>query len=133
MFDIGWPELFVIALVALVVIGPKELPKVMRQIGRWFGKAKRVTWEFRRHWDDVMRESELDDVKREIEAATRADPASYVENTIDPDRKLREAIEFGGEELVNVKMPPMTPEAIPAVPAPTAPQAVTTEPKDPSR
>jgi sec-independent protein translocase protein TatB len=133
MFDIGWPELFVIALVALVVIGPKELPRVMRQVGRWFGKAKRMTWEFRRHWDDVMRESELDDVKRQIQAATSADPASYVENTIDPDRKLREAIEFGGEELVNVKMPPMTPDAIPAVPDAGAPQTVTTAPKDPER
>ena len=42
MFDIGWPELFVIAVVALVVIGPKDLPRVMRYLGRWFGKAKRV-------------------------------------------------------------------------------------------
>jgi sec-independent protein translocase protein TatB len=64
MFDVGWPELFVIAVIALVVIGPKELPRVMRQIGKYFGKAKRMTGEFKRHWDDIMRESELDDMKR---------------------------------------------------------------------
>ena len=120
MFDIGWPELFVIALVALVVIGPKELPRVMRQLGRWFGKAKRMTWEFRRHWDDIMRESELDDVRREIDNVTRTDPAAYLENSVDPDRKFREALEFGGEELVNVQLPPPAPEAMPAAPAASA-------------
>jgi sec-independent protein translocase protein TatB len=109
MLDIGWPELFVIALVALVVIGPKDLPRVMRYLGRWFGKAKRVTWEFRRHWDDIMRESELDDVRREIEAVARTDPAAYAEQSIDPNREIREAFEFRGEELVNVQMPQLPP------------------------
>lgn len=131
MFDIGWPELFVIAVVALVVIGPKELPRVMRQLGRWFGKAKRMTWEFRRHWDDIMRESELDEMRREIEAVTNADPTAYVENTIDPNREIREAIEFGGEDLVNVSMPEVKPEAMPAVAAPAPAPAV--ENKDPQR
>jgi sec-independent protein translocase protein TatB len=125
MFDIGWPELFVIALVALVVIGPKELPRVMRQVGRWFGKAKRMTWEFRRHWDDIMRESELDDVKREIEEVTRSDPAAYIEQSVDPNQQIREAMEFRGEELVNVQMP----ELPPAPPA-DSPVAVTAEPKE---
>jgi sec-independent protein translocase protein TatB len=133
MFDIGWPELFVIAVVALVVIGPKELPRVMRQIGRWFGKAKRMTWEFRRHWDDIMRESELDEVRRQIDSVTRADPGNFVENTIDPDRKFREALEFGGEELVNVKLPETTtvgttPESMPATSAAPPPEL-----KDPQR
>ncbi len=130
MFDIGWPELFVIAVVALVVIGPKDLPRVMRYLGRWFGKAKRVTWEFKRHWDDIMRESELDDVKRDIEGVMRTDPATYAEQTIDPNREIREAFEFGGEELVNVKMPELPPPS--RGEAETVPQAVTTttEPKD---
>ena len=123
MFDIGWPELFVIAVIALVVIGPKDLPRVMRYVGRWFGKAKRVTWEFKRHWDDIMRESELDDVKREIQDVMRTDPAVYAEQTIDPNREIREAFEFGGEELVNVKAPELPPPTQGG--AETAPEAVT--------
>ena len=115
MFD-SWSEMFVIALVALVVIGPKDLPKVLRTIGQWVGKAKRVSYEFKRHVDDMVRESELDEVRQQITAATNTDPGKYVENTIDPDKKLREAIEFGGEELVNVKLPENAP-----VSAPTAP------------
>ena len=108
MFD-SWSEMFVIALVALVVIGPKDLPRVLRTVGRWVGKAKRVSYEFKRHVDDMMRESELDEVRQQIQRTMNTDPGSYVENTIDPDKKLREAIEFGGEELVNVKLPPNAP------------------------
>ncbi len=116
MFD-SWSEIFVIALVALVVIGPKDLPKVLRTVGQWIGKAKRVSYEFKRHVDDMVRESELDEVRQQIQAAANTDPAAYAQNTIDPDKKLREAIEFGGEELVNVMLPENAPTGAPATPA----------------
>jgi sec-independent protein translocase protein TatB len=116
MFD-SWSEIFVIALVALVVIGPKDLPKVLRTVGQWIGKAKRVSYEFKRHVDDMVRESELDEVRQQIQSAANTDPAAYAQNTIDPDKKLREAIEFGGEELVNVKLPDNAPGAASATPA----------------
>jgi sec-independent protein translocase protein TatB len=121
MFD-SWSEIFVIALVALVVIGPKDLPKVLRTIGQWVGKAKRVSYEFKLHVDDMVRESELDEVRQQIQSAANTDPAAYAQNTIDPDKKLREAIEFGGEELVNVKLPENAPVNA-SVNAPTAPVA----------
>ena len=127
MFDIGWSELFVIALVALVVIGPKDLPKVLRTVGQWVGKAKRVSYEFRRHVDDMIRESELDDVRRHIHDAAQTDPGAYVEKSIDPDKKIREALEFGGEDLVNVKLPdnaPTSAVATPQTPTPAAAPAV---------
>jgi sec-independent protein translocase protein TatB len=116
MFDIGWSEMFVIAVVALVVIGPKDLPKVMRTIGRWVGKAKRITYEFKHHVDDMMRESELDDVRRQIQDVTQ-NPGTYVEKSIDPDKQIREALEFGGEELVNVKMPDLPTTSSASAPA----------------
>lgn len=120
MFD-SWSEVLVIALVALVVIGPKDLPKVLRTVGKWVGKAKAVSYEFKRHVDDMVRESELDEVRQQIERAT-SNPDAYVENTIDPDKKIREAIEFGGEELVDVKLPDNAPVLAPvSVPAPAAP------------
>jgi len=125
MFD-SWSEMFVIALVALVVIGPKDLPRVLRTVGRWVGRAKRMSYEFKRHVDDMMRESELDEVRQQIQHTMNTDPGSYVENTIDPDKKLREAIEFGGEELVNVKLPDNAPNAAPGAAPGKAPSAPTT-------
>ena len=66
MFDIGWSELFVIDVVALVVLGPKELPALMRTLGQWTRAAQRMAREFRGHVDDIMRESELEDLKRDV-------------------------------------------------------------------
>ena len=68
MFDIGWSELLVIAVVAIVVVGPKELPKLMRSFGFYAGKLRRAAAEFRRQFDDAMREAELEEVKQAIES-----------------------------------------------------------------
>lgn len=101
MFDIGWPELFLIAVVVLLVIGPKELPRVLRTVGVWVGKAKAVTREFRGHMDDMMRETELDDVKRQFDEASNMDMNSMIENTIDPDHDMKDAVNFDDSELVD--------------------------------
>jgi sec-independent protein translocase protein TatB len=68
MFDIGWSELIVIAVVAIVVVGPKDLPKLMRSFGFYAGKLRRAAAEFRRQFDEAMREAELDEVKKAIES-----------------------------------------------------------------
>lgn len=70
MFDIGWDELLVIALVALVVIGPKELPAVLRTVGQWVARARSLAGEFRSHVDDMIREAGVDDVKNEFTSMT---------------------------------------------------------------
>jgi sec-independent protein translocase protein TatB len=71
MFDIGWDELLIIAIVALVVIGPKDLPHAFRIAGRWMARARTMAREFQSHVDELMRESELDDLKREISDVPR--------------------------------------------------------------
>ena len=71
MFDIGWDELLVIAIVALVVIGPKDLPHAFRLAGRWMARARTMAREFQSHIDDLMQESELNDLKREISDVPR--------------------------------------------------------------
>ena len=73
MFDIGWSELLVIAVVAIVVIGPKDLPRAMRAVGQWTGKMKRMAREFQSQFNEAMREAELDDVQ---EATSRRSPRS---------------------------------------------------------
>lgn len=64
MFDIGWSELLVIAVVAVVVIGPKELPRLMRTFGHYTGKVRRAAAEFQRQFDDAIRETEIDEVRK---------------------------------------------------------------------
>lgn len=65
---IGGGELILIAVVALVVVGPKDLPKLLRQLGRFVGKMRRMADEFRTSFDDMARQSELDDLRKEVDA-----------------------------------------------------------------
>jgi sec-independent protein translocase protein TatB len=67
MFDIGWSELLVIAVVALIAIGPKELPGVLRTIGQWMGKARRMAAEFQGQFNEAMREAEMADLKKSFD------------------------------------------------------------------
>ena len=69
MFDIGWTEITFILIFTIIVIGPKELPKVLRTVGQWIGKAKSITSEFRGHVDEMIRDTELDEVKKKIDTA----------------------------------------------------------------
>jgi sec-independent protein translocase protein TatB len=64
MFDIGWSELLVIAVVALIAIGPKELPGVLRMVGQWMGKARKMAAEFQGQFNEAMREAEMADLKK---------------------------------------------------------------------
>jgi sec-independent protein translocase protein TatB len=66
MFDIAWTELLVIIVVALVVVGPKDLPKMMRTVGQWAGRARAMADQFRRSFDDIARQSELDELRQEV-------------------------------------------------------------------
>jgi sec-independent protein translocase protein TatB len=64
MFDIGWSELVVIAVVALIAIGPKELPGVLRMVGQWMSKARKMAAEFQGQFNEAMREAEMADLKK---------------------------------------------------------------------
>ena len=70
MFDIGWGELLLVGMIALIVIGPKELPTVMRTLGHWMGRVKRMASEFQGQFQEALREAELDDLKKQAEELT---------------------------------------------------------------
>src|SRR5205807_6192205 len=67
MFDIGWSELVVIAVVALIAIGPKELPGVLRMVGQWMGKARKMAAEFQGQFQEAMREAEMAELKKSFD------------------------------------------------------------------
>ena len=92
MFDIGWSEMAVILMVALIVIGPKDLPRVARTIGKWTGKARGMAREFQRSLDDMAREAELQDIKAEMDKLSRVDVRHRIEETIDPEGELRRSL-----------------------------------------
>ena len=72
MFDIGWSELLVIGVVALIAIGPKELPGVLRMVGQWMGKARRMASEFQGQFQEAMREAEMADLKKSFDEVKEA-------------------------------------------------------------
>ena len=113
MFDIGWGELVVIGVVALIAIGPKELPGVLRAVGQWTGKIRRMAAEFQGQFQEAMREAEFADLKK-----TTDDLASSVTN-FDPLTETKKDIEQAFEDR------PAPPAAEPAPAAETpAPPAV---------
>ncbi len=72
MFDIGWSEFVVIAVVALIAIGPKELPGVLRMVGQWMGKARKMAAEFQGQFQEAMREAEMADLKKSFDEVREA-------------------------------------------------------------
>lgn len=74
MLDLSWTELLVVAVIAIIVVGPKDLPRALRGIGRWTGKAKRMAREFQNQFNEALREAELDTIKKEVDAVGKLDP-----------------------------------------------------------
>src|ERR1700721_2028510 len=72
MFDIGWSEFALIAVVALIAIGPKELPGVLRTVGQWMGKARKMAAEFQGQFQEAMREAEMADLKKSFDEVKEA-------------------------------------------------------------
>jgi sec-independent protein translocase protein TatB len=92
MFDFAWTELALIGVVALVVIGPKDLPRVLRAVGFWVGKARGIAREFQSSLDQMVREAELDDVKNQINKAARFNFEEEFNKTVDPHGDLARSL-----------------------------------------
>jgi sec-independent protein translocase protein TatB len=88
MFDIAWSELGVIAVVALVVIGPKDLPKVLRTVGQWTAKARAMAREFQSGLDDMVREAELDELRKSAKQLSDFSVGNEIKKSIDPDGSI---------------------------------------------
>ncbi|SKA10861.1 Sec-independent protein translocase protein TatB [Consotaella salsifontis] len=92
MFDVGWTELLVIAMVLVIVVGPKDLPRMLRTFGRVTGQMRRMAGEFRRQFDDALRDAELDEVRSTMKDVRNLNPASDIRKALNPIRAVGDEI-----------------------------------------
>ena len=90
MFDIGWTELLLIACVAIIVVGPKDLPRMLRTLGQQMGKMRRLSREFQSTFNDALREAEkqadIADMKEQVESVANFDPLKDLKKSIEDDK-----------------------------------------------
>ncbi len=132
MFDIGWSELVVIAVVALIAIGPKELPGVLRMVGQWMGKARKMAAEFQGQFQEAMREAEMADLKKSFdevrEAAsglTRGNLMTSLQKDVTESLRIDD-IDKPAETQVTAAIEPPASPTTPEAPAPETLNEATT-------
>src|SRR5437868_8538930 len=113
LFDLGMSELLLIGIVALIFIGPKDLPKALRVAGFWVRKARTLSREFQSSVEQMIREAELDEMRQELKKATEIDLEKQFHNTIDPTGSL-------AESLKPPELPKFSDADLPAAPVPEA-------------
>jgi sec-independent protein translocase protein TatB len=133
MFDLSWGEVMVIGAVALIVIGPKDLPKALRTLGNMTSKVRRMAGEFRSQFDDAMREAELDEIRKQVEGVNQSvgplnesfNPIQTVRDELkgaiegparNPARERALATDYDRGSIDPVPIDAGLPEALPAPP-----------------
>jgi sec-independent protein translocase protein TatB len=128
MFDLAWSEIALIAVVAVVVIGPKDLPDAIRKVAQGVKKLRGMAAEFQTHADELVREAKLDDVRQQIQDIRSFDLKGTIERAVDSDGEIRKT--FKDNPLQDAWKP--TPEGGPAATeTPPAPGTVAAEPLPP--
>ena len=104
MLDVGWQELFLIAVITIIVVGPKEIPRVLRAVTVWIRKVKDMAREFQSSIDDIAREAELDDIKKQLAEAQDFDIEREIEQAIDPTGEMINSIHGIAEPVDEAKL-----------------------------
>src|SRR5215468_10269114 len=125
MFDIGWSEMLIIGVVALVVIGPKELPGALKTFAYWTKQARKLAREFQSGVDEMIRQAELDEAKQAVEEARRK-IARDVEESVDPTGEVKQALTDVKE--INAPTQTIAAPATPATNGSTPPEAASGQP-----
>ncbi len=120
MFDIGWSEMLIIGVVALVVIGPKELPGALKTFAYWMKQARKLAREFQSGVDDMIRQAELDEARQAVEDARRTINRD-IENAVDPTGEVKQALSDSAIKPPTPSIPASLPK--PAINGSTPPEA----------
>ncbi|MGA7714235.1 MAG: Sec-independent protein translocase protein TatB [Rhizomicrobium sp.] len=102
--DLSWSHMLLVLMVALVVVGPKDLPKVMRTMGQWAAKARAMADQFRKSFDEMARQSELDELRKEVDALRQMRPLA------DTERAMSEAL--SAPMKISIDEPPKEAEPV---------------------
>lgn len=125
MFDIGWTEMLVIAVVLIVIVGPKDLPKMLRTFGKSTAKLRSMAGDFQRQFNEALKEAELDDVKKSVDSLRGLNPMNEIRKQLNPLEKAAADVKAG----VDAAMKPMPAPA--AAPAATDPAGALAQPAEP--
>lgn len=134
MFDIGWTELMVVAVVAILVVGPKDLPRMLRTFGQTVGKLRRMAGEFQSTFNDAIRDAEkqvdIDDMRDAVEKAGNFDPLGDIKKSLDPMKNIGSEIKSAIEKPTATAAEAAKTDTAAKTPAPAAkkPAAAATKP-----
>jgi sec-independent protein translocase protein TatB len=128
MFDIGGWELAVIVVVAVFVIGPKDLPAALRTFGRVMGRVRSLTTSFRLHVDEMIRDAELEDLRKAADAARSKNFGKIVEDAVDPDHLMRDSLNEAAD-ATRLDPKPLVADAEPPPPEPVSEVEPVPQPK----
>jgi sec-independent protein translocase protein TatB len=122
MFEVGWTEMLVIAIVMIVVVGPKDLPNMLRTMGRMTAKMRGMANDFRKQFDEALKEAELDDVKKSVDSLRGLNPMTEVRKQLNPFEKAAADVRAGIDQAMKPK-PASEPtvESADATPTPAEP------------
>ncbi|CAM5609682.1 Sec-independent protein translocase protein TatB [Mycolicibacterium aubagnense] len=118
MFEVGWTEMLVIAIVMIVVVGPKDLPNMLRTFGRTVAKLRAMAGDFQKQFNEALKEAELDDVKKSVDELRNLNPAAQIRKQLNPFEQAAADVRSGVDNMMKPK-----PAEDPAAPAAAEPQA----------
>lgn len=123
MFDLGWSELLVVGAIALIVLGPKELPNALRTISNLTKAARKLAGEFQSGVNEIVREAELDDARKVAQSISKGSISKAIGNVVDPTGELKSSVTGIEKDLKEVRqispVGPIPPAPAIASPAPT--------------
>ncbi|MER9432047.1 Sec-independent protein translocase protein TatB [Mesorhizobium sp. M0408] len=103
MFEVGWTEMLVIAIVMIVVVGPKDLPNMLRTFGRTTAKLRSMASDFQRQFNDALKEAELDDVKKSVDSLRSLNPAAEIRKQLNPFEQAAADVRSGVDAVMKPK------------------------------
>ena len=127
MLDVGWSELLVIAIVLIVVVGPKDLPPMIRAFGKMTSRLRSMAGEFRSQFDDALKEAELDDVRKTITDAQKLNPANALRDVMNPLRQMGQDIRSDLQKATSIAKPADVQPLMTETPVIKSPDPVTAE------
>lgn len=140
MIDLSWSEILVIAIVLIVVVGPKDLPRLLRSFGKTMSTVRTMAGDFRKQFDEAIKEAELEDLKSLADDARKLNPASEIKKALNPMEQAAKDVRAGLDKAmkpatpISAEKPASTPQ--PAEPKKTGatalPEAMTKAPAAPA-